>query len=252
MTRPIRIVAPFRPCPLEGDVQQATAGFDWIAAIQMMAHSAALACRCPVHVITDLEAALPVETLRYATTHRRLMLWTLEACARYLESDDFDRDTVMLDCDQLIFQDLAPFFGGNVDLGLLVRPTHKHKNTWKKVLNGVQFWSLRGKPQLAAFYRAALARAEAMSDDLIRWGGDTAAIRDLIEPVELGLYRRAGVAVHLMDYNRVLAALSEEQIDGMRRGIAPVPVRAVLDFRYKRKLWMAQAYAMTIGALVTT
>lgn len=248
MKRSIRIVAPFRPCPLEADVQQVTANFDWTAAIQMMAHSATLACCCPVHVITDLETDLPVETLRYPTTHRRLMLWTLEACASYLESDDFDRDTVMLDCDQLIFDDLEPFFANNVDLGLLIRPTHRHKETWKKLLNGVQFWHVRGKPRLAEFYRQALARAEAMNDDLIRWGADTAAIREMIEPFDLGRHDRSGLSVHLMDYNRVLAALSEEQILGMSKGVAPIAWRPVLDFRYGRKRFMAQAYAMTIGA----
>ncbi len=252
MTSNIRCVAPFRPFPPEAEVQKDTADFDWIGAIQMMAHSATLACRCPVHVITDVDTELPVDTLKYVTTHRRLMLWTLEACLCFLESDDFDRDTVMLDCDQLIFQDLAQFFAPHVDLGLLVRPTHKHKDTWKKVLNGVQFWSLRGKPRLIAFYRDALARAEAMDDDMIRWGADTAALRDLIEPVEVGVVQRAGLSVNLIDYNRVLAALSHEQIVNMQQSIAPVPVRAVLDFRYRRKLSMAQAYAMTIGAMVTT
>ena len=87
------------------------------------------------------------------------MLWTLEVCLAYLSSTDFNRDTVMLDCDQLVFKDLRPFFAPGADLGLLVRPTPKHRDSWKQLLNGVQFWPLRGKARLIPFYEEALARA---------------------------------------------------------------------------------------------
>lgn len=246
-TRPLRLVAPFLPVPPESPHHQAMVDFDWMAAIRMLSHSAERACGVPVQVLTDHGAQLPVPSLTYATTHRRLMLWTLEVCLRYLESDDFDRDTVMLDCDQLVFEDLRRFFTPYVDLALLVRPTHKHQDTWKKVLNGVQFWSVRGKARLIPFYREALRRAEAMSEGLVTWGADTAAIRDLIEPVQLGLHERAGARVQLLNYDMVLEALSEDQIAQLARGVAPVPRRPVLDFRYKRKLHMAAVYALTVG-----
>lgn len=252
MRQPIRLVAPFLPLPAENDHHKALADFDWFGAIRMLSHSAEVACGVPVQVITDVDASLPVPCLRYPTSHRRLMLWVLEVCVRYLESDDFDRDTVVLDCDQLIYQDLAPFFRPNIDLGVLVRPTHKHKDTWKKVLNGVQFWSVRGKQRLGVFYREALARAERMSDNLITWGADTEALRSLLEPVSAGgLQHRFGARVEMIDYARVLEAFSQAQIDGLQQGTAPIPLRAVTDFRYRRKVWMRQAYEMTLAKAVT-
>ena len=44
MTDAIRIVSPFRPLPLESPHHQALEGFDWIAALRMMARSAAASC----------------------------------------------------------------------------------------------------------------------------------------------------------------------------------------------------------------
>lgn len=248
---PIRLVAPFLPLPPESVHHQALEGFDWMGAIRMLSHSAEVSCGVPVQVITDSDADLPMPCFKYPTTHRRLMLWTLEACVKYLESDDFDRDTVMLDCDVLIYQDLARFFSVNVDLKVLIRPTHKHKDTWKKILNGVQFWNVRGKQRLAAFYRDALTLAEQMNDGLITWGADTEALRQLLEPVDVGLYQRHGLRVEMLDYVRVMEAFSQDQIDGLKAGIAPRPIRAVTDFRYARKRFLRQAYEMTIGRAVT-
>jgi hypothetical protein len=246
--KPIRLVAPFLPLPVENHHHKELEGFDWVDAIRMLSRSAERSCGVPVEVITDVDADLPLPCLRYQTTHRRLMLWVLEVCVRYLESADFDRDTVVLDCDQLVYSDLRPFFAANADLGVLIRPTHQDKDTWKKVLNGVQFWSLRGKKRLAHFYREALSRAEQMGDELVKWGADTEALRQLLEPVSLGMHTRGGVRVHMIDCDRVLEALSQEQIEGLQRGVAPRQLRPVTDFRYLRKVWMRQTYEMTVPA----
>lgn len=248
--RPIRLVAPFLPLALENEHHQALSGFDWCDAIRMLSHSAQIACGQPVQVITDVTADLPLPALRYQTTHRRLMLWTLEACLRYLDSPDFDRDTVCLDCDQLIGQDVSRFFSPQADLGLLIRPHLRTRDTWKKVINGVQFWSVRAKSKLIAFYRAALARAEQMSEDLLQWGADTQALRELIEPVSIGLHERVGLRVHLIDDARVSRALTQEQIDAMQHGIAPRFTHAVMDFRYRRKQHMRRVYEMSVLAQV--
>lgn len=248
--RPLRLVAPFLPLPPENEHHRDLIGFDWLEAIRMLSHSADVACGVPVQVLTDTDAEMPLPCLRYPTTHRRLMLWVLEVCLRYLESRDFDRDTVVLDCDQLIYQDLSPFFSPRVDLGMLIRRRQAHQDTWKKVLNGVQFWSVRAKTQLALFYREALARAEQMDEPLLTWGADTQAIRALLEPIAIGLVERHGVRVEMMDYTRVLQPLSQDQIDALQRGIAPQPFRAVMDFRYRRKVWMRATYEMTVSKAV--
>lgn len=246
MRRPIRLVAPFLPLPASRAHHEGLAAFDWLDSIGMLSHSAELACGVPVQVITDVEADLPLPCLRYRTAHRRLMLWVLEVCACYLESDAFDRDTVCLDCDQLIHLDLAGAFVSRVDLGVLLRLRLQHRPTWKKVINGVQFWAVRAKVRLAAFYRAALAAAETMSDELIQWGADTEALRVLLEPMSLGLHQRHGLRAQMIDATRVSQPLSQQQIDGMARGQRPRPLAAVTDFRYRRKLFMRQFFEMAI------
>lgn len=243
----MRVIAPFLPLPPENIHHQAMADFDWIGATRMMMDSVTRSCRCPVHVVTDVSVHLPLPALQYPTRHRRLMLWVLESYIKYIESTDFDQDTVVLDCDQLVYANLSQFFVPHADLGLLIRPTHKHRDTWKKLLNGVQFWSVRGKERLLDFFQRALVEAEGLSDDLIRWGADTAAIRNLIEPIQLGMQDRAGIRLNLMEYSRVLEALSEDDITRLRKGIAPRPLRAVMDFRYQRKLHMRQVYEMTVA-----
>lgn len=258
-TKGIRVVAPFRPFPPESDLHQelAARAFDWVAAIQMLFHSVRLACQCPVHIVTDARTDLPVPSLKYTTTHRRLMLWTLEACLRYLESADFDRDTVMLDCDQLVYRDLARFFTPGVDLGVLVRPTAKHAS--RKVgdgmplLNGVQFWAHAGKERLVAFYQKAIEVAATLSEDLLRWGADQEAVLALLRPMSgPGLTTRTGVKVRFINYEEVLEALSTDQIRWLREGRMPFPSRAVLDFRWKRKQFMGDVYRATIlaGAVI--
>lgn len=248
MTRGIRIVAPFRPFPPESALHKELQAFDWTAAIQMMAHSAGLACHCPVSVITDVDYAAPIPALQYVTMTRRLMLWTLEVARCYLESDDFDRDTVSVDVDQLLYRDLAPGFARGVDLTVLIRPTAKHQaeTRGQPLLNGVQWWALKGRDRLVAFYRAAEALAATLPEGTIRWGADTEAVRQLLEPLELGLHERAGLRVRMIDAATVIEALSEQQIRGLADGQLPWPSRAVLDFRWKRKPYMRAAYAATI------
>lgn len=244
MTRGLRIVAPFRPFQPESVWHQHTHAFDWIDAIRMMRDSAIRVCRCPVHVLTDVDTVLPVETLQYVTTERRLMLWTLEVCLRYLDSDDFDRDTVMLDCDQLVFHDLSRWFTPRVDLGLLVRSEPKYAVEFP-LLNGVQFWARRGKDKLVAFFQRALDLARTLPEPLLVWGADTEAIQRLIAPIEVGIHRRAGLRVRLIESSDVLETFSSHQIQALHDGALPRPVRAVCDFRALRKRYMRPVYEAT-------
>lgn len=248
--RGIRIVAPFRPFAPESQLHRELDGFDWSAAIRMLAHSAQLACHCPVSVLTDVDTDVPIQAYKYATRQRRLMLWTLDVAACYLESDDFDRDTVMVDVDQLIYRDLAPWFTRDVDLVVLIRPTEKHQaaSLGQPLLNGVQWWAVRGRERLAAFYRSALARAQTLPDETIQWGADTEAVRLLLEPLEVGIHDRAGLRVRMLNADDVLEALTEQQIAWLRQDRMPWPRRAVLDFRWKRKPYMRAVYDATILA----
>lgn len=244
--RGIRVIAPFRPFAPESVLHKGLSDFDWIDAIRMMRHSAELAGQCPVHVITDVDTDLPVPTLKYHTTHRRLMLWYVEVVLRYLESADFDRDTVMLDSDQLVYGNLAPWFTPGVDLGVLIRPTPKHTVMGQPVLNGVQFLAVKGRDCLVDFYRRMLDLAQTLPEDSLVWGADTEALRLMLEPLSLGLHERAGARVHMIDFSSVLEAMNTQQIQWLREGRMPRPARAVLDFRYRRKEFMRPVYEATI------
>jgi hypothetical protein len=246
----IRVVAPFRPFPPESGHHLSLQDFDWMEALQMMAHSAAISCRCPVHAITDVDTELPIASLRYETKERRLMLWTLEACIRYLQSNDFDRDTVMLDVDQLIYRDLAPFFHKRVDLGVLIRPQEKHAKTGAQpMLNGVQFWRRESQTALVKFYKKALDLAKTLPEERIVWGADTDALLMLLQPLDVTAKDRSGVTVRMFDSSLVLESFSTPVHQAMmERGEPPWPEKAVLDFRSQRKRAMPKVYRATYGA----
>ena len=253
MTHKIRVVAPFRPFPPEAPHHQELAAFDWMDAIEMLSRSVQLSCGVPVQILTDADTELPCATLQYATTQRRLMLWSLEVSACYLESDDFDRDTISLDCDQLVYQNLARWFSTGAGLGLLYR-THPPKGDAASfpILNGVQWWALRAKSALAAFYRRALEVAETLPEEQIVWGADTTALVRLLEPLEVGIIYRAGLTVHLIDSSEVIRALSTVDIRHLESGRWFMPLPAVLDFRNLRKPYMRPVFDATIGAAMTS
>ncbi len=254
MTRGLRVVAPFRPFPPEAVHHRALPAFDWIDAIRMMADSAARAGMPLVQVITDVDTDLPVPCLHYVTHERRLMLWYLEIAACYLESDAFDRDTVLVDADQLIYQDLAKWFAKDADLGILVRTrAPKGDRLQLPILNGVQFFAHRGKPRLAAFYREALARAQTLPEPLLVWGADTVALAQLLAPLDIGRQTRGDLQVQLIDSNHVLTALSATHVRWLEAGKFErfLQVHPVLDFRGQyRKGFMRAVYEATILARV--
>lgn len=245
----LRIVAPFLPLPLEAPHHVELADFDWIAAFRMLSESTRIACGVPTEAITDVSADLPVASLKYATSHRRLMLWVLEVCACYLESDDFDRDTVALDVDQLVYGNLARWFAPRIDLGILVRKTPKGA-PGLPILNGVQFWSHRGKARLGPFYRQALAVAETLPEADIVWGADTIALDRLLAPLDRGLQYRAGLTVRLIESDDVLHALNSSQLRHLEAGKMRPPASDVLCFRNLRKPFMRAVFEQTIAATV--
>lgn len=254
MVKGIQVVSPFFPLPIEGGThrQLAMEGFDWHKAVAMMVQSAQEACECPVHVITDTSASLTVPMLRYKTKSRRLMVWSVEVCLRFLESRDFDRNTVMLDCDQLVYGNLRKWFrkryevNADVDLGVLVRPHGKHVEPGgEPLLNGVQFWHHAGKDRLIGFYRRCLEVVQALPEHRIEWGGDTDALRMLIEPIELGIVERSGITVQMWPASAILEDWSSSHTAMIEAGEVPLIRHHVLDFRALRKRYMAKMFHAT-------
>lgn len=246
----VRFVLPFRPFVAEAPHHQELAAFDWIAAIRMLIES--LQRTHPgaeVHVLTDVDTDLPLPTLQYATTSRRLMLWNLEVCAAFLRSADFDRDTIVLDSDQLVYGDLTRWLAPQMDLGICIRKTPKNA-PGLAILNGVQFWVHRGKTRLPRFYERALEVARDLGDEAIVWGADTIALERLLDPLDLGLWYRGDLRVRLIDSNEVIEALNAAQIRHLEAGKMRPPFRPVLDFRNTRKVHMAEVYRQTIAEAV--
>jgi hypothetical protein len=203
--------------------------------------------------LTDVSTPLDVPALRYRTSSRRLMIWTIEVCLKYLRSHDFDRNTVMLDVDQLIFGHLRKWFkkGSGVDLGVLVRPHGKHLEPGgEPLLNGVQFWHRSGRTRLVAFYERVLATAQQLPAHRVEWGGDTDALRLLIEPIELGIVERHGLTVQMWPADHILESWSSMHTAMLESGDVPSVRHAVLDFRSLRKRYMAAMYQATHEAVL--
>lgn len=251
MVRGLRIVAPFKRFAAECGTHQLLEreGFDWDAAIAMMMETARATNEdCPVHVLTDLDEPITVPALRYATSAPRLMVWAIEVCLQYLQSEDFDRNTVMLDCDQLVFGDLRQWFKKNppVDIGVLVRPHGKHLQPGgEPLLNGVQFWHHAGRDRLIAFYQRCLEVVQQLPEHRIAWGGDTDALRALIEPIEIGIVERSGASVQMWPAEDVLESWSSMHTEILEAGQVPKVRNAVLDFRAMRKRYMAAMYQVS-------
>lgn len=242
----MQVVSPYRPFPPESKHHQVLGVFDWIGACRMMAASVEATCHCPVHVITDVDTDLPVPAWQFETTERRLMLWMLDISLRFLESDRFDRDTVMVCPDVLVYGDLSKYFRG--DLGLIVRLGEKFQAKQKTFINGTQWWAIRAKPRLIEFYRQALDVAKTLPASCITWGADTESIRLLVQPMCEGLVKRAGLTIQMVPYERVMTAFPSSAIDHLQgRRLAAWPTVPLMDFRARRKLYMRAFYDATYG-----
>ncbi len=234
MMKPLRVVSPYRPFAPESHAHALLGPFDWVGALEMLTESVTRSNRCETVPITDVDTDLPMRAFQYRTTARRLMIWILEVSLCYLRSGDFDRDTVMLSPDLLVFKDLRPWMGEY--LGILMRtgfPDHP-------ILNGVQFWPHAKKAEIVAFYADALAIAQTLPENFIRWGGDTEPLRRLLAPLAPGpVVRNGRVIAHLLEAKRIMQPFTTSMANALTHGYeVPAPVMAVLDFKYTRKRYM--------------
>lgn len=204
----MRVVTPYRPFAPESPSHRRLGEFDWVDAICMLRESAFRACGVEVCAITDVDTALPVPTFHYRTEYRRLMPWIVEVANCYVQSDDFDRDTVMVSPDVLVFGDLSRWFG-DYDLGLLAR-----RNPKKPMLNAVQFWPHARRTNLRALYRMVAADVGRLTPKELRWGGDTTPFTRLFGPVWPDTTVRvpgAGI-VRYLDSELVMSPMEKEMI----------------------------------------
>ncbi len=239
------VVSPYRPFVPESVAHLRLGPFDWIEALQCSQASAREGGGATAtFAITDVDTDLPVPTLHYVTRHRRLMLWILEVALRYLESDDFREDTLLLSPDVLMFKPIQPWF--RADLGVVVRLRPKYVD--RPVLNSVQLWQVAAKTRLVAFYQRALAHAEALPEDRLRWGGDTDPFIAFLSPLTSGVVRRAGVSVHCMEELGIMGWPTRGDVVRLDHGLPPSrPTLPFIDFKYLRKHDLARYYRATRG-----
>jgi len=237
----MRIVACYKPFKPESDIHRALP-FDWIGALRMLSESAEAKSGLKVYALTDETTTVPVPAFRYASRETRLMLWILDVWAQYLASDDFYDDTILLSPDMLVLDDLRRHVQP-ADLGILLRTNEKFSEVMP-LLNGVQFWRHSGKSELATFFRMVHARAAKMPETLVRWGADTQAMVDLLEPLRVGYSYRHGLKVYGYDASSILRPLRAVDVRRMESGKPPKPMtEPILDFRAMRKDHMARYYA---------
>lgn len=247
----MRFVSPYRPFAPESIEHLRLGEFNWNAALKMSMLSVE-AVYGPGHwvAITDVDTALPVPAMKFQTTHRRLMLWILEICLRYLESGEFDQDTVMMSPDVLLFGKVGQFFQG--DLGLVVRLQQKFVDSGRVILNSCQFWRHKSKTHLVDFYKRALAIAETLPDNRIRWGADTDPLIHLLSPITSeGLRLRDGLWVNFINETDVMDSVSEEEVAALDYGIFQrVSSLPICDFKYRKKVAMSAYFKATVGRRV--
>lgn len=240
--RGLRVVTPFRPFAPESREHLALGPFDWPGAIAMLRESVRRSNQCETVTITDAETTVPGPMFQYATRESRLMLWILEVSLCYLAGPHFDRDTVMISPDSLVFCDLRPWFAG--DIGMVVRPDHRER----PLLNGLQWWPLEGRDKLVHLHERALAMAKQLPDDVQTWGADTVPFLKLLKPLYAGCGpRKSGIVANLVESRHVLHPLTSQTIAALETGGQVDPPPAVVDFRFLRKQHMRAYYDATIG-----
>ncbi len=241
----MRVVTPYRQQAPESAAHRKLGPFDWGAAIEMLTTSVQLACGCETVALTDQTTPMEGQHIRFETEEPRLMLWLLEVCLNYLRSEDFDRDTVMLSPDTLVFKDLRPWF--KADLGVIIRSGEKYQD--KPMLNGAQFWRVSAKTALVDFYARALALGRQCSENELRWGADTTPLLALLQPFRAGPMERNGLHAFGLESTLVFRTIRTSELGDLLNGQRPAwPVVPIVDFKAGRKKAMLAYYHATIGA----
>lgn len=236
----MKFVTPYRKFRPESFQHERLGRFDWIGAMSMLAFSARASNECETYALTDRQTKTGIAAHRYETQSTRLMLWILEVTWRYLSSADFDQDTVFISPDMLVMRPMRGWFG-KFDLGLMYR---EHPKFPCPVLNSVQLFCRKKQGKLADFYAAVFETAQTLPEKSLTWGADTEAIYRAIEPAELGLNRRHGLRVQMIDSKDLTCWPAPPWWRNNVTIASPI-----VDFKGTRKLRMHEFFALTLGEL---
>lgn len=228
----MKLVSPYRVIRATTKCHEhlAAIGFDWVRALEMLAHSAKKYSKAETFAITN--QTLRVPHYAYQTREESLMIWILEISLAYLRSDDFDQDTVMISPDTLVLMDLKEKFCSTAwDLGVIVRP-----HPVVPILNFLQFWPHHAKEKLIRFYTRCLHIGQGLDHHEKKWGGDTTPLIELLEPVDYKMVDRAGMRVRMWAEREFISRVT------YRTKLIMPKIGTVVDFRYFAKKRMVEVY----------
>lgn len=228
-------------------VEHANVGpFDWVDALRML-RASGQRIGLETFAITTADSYLDVPAYVYPTTTDQLTVWIVEACLRYLESDDFDQNTAMLSPDMLVFKD--PFRWLTADLVMASRLDPKYVDAGRPLLFGAQLWAYKAKARLITLYRRVLDVARETAAAKGMWGADIAPFLSLLAPLKGCKTRRSGVSVTLVPYGGDwLASIGSAEIAQLECRETPSwPRSAVVDFKYKRKQFQRAYFDALLG-----
>ena len=228
----MKVISPFHKIvPYKEHHVELVGRFDWLDALRMLRKSAQMRSSCDTFVITD-DADFPLPHYRYRTEETYLMLWVLEVCLRYMESEDFDQDTVFVSPDSLVMGNLDIF--GGFDIAVSARPS-KLSN---RLMNGLQWWPLASRDKLLAMQRRALDIARGLPENDKLWGADTIPLLELLGPIEEGLHQNGELVVRVFPHPtlQTVNAVTMRKLEAGRR-INPHN-SLVHDFKYWNKVYM--------------
>ena len=237
----MKIVAPYRPMVSYTSlhIECARHGFDWIESLKMLRASGLARAGIETYAISDVE--LPVPHYRYPSKEQSLMIWMLEVSLSYLESEDFDQDTVLLGADSIV---LKPFdmFGG-FDIAITSRLPKFFANP---LMNGWQLWPIASKVGLIRLFRMALDIAHGLPDEEKAWGADTKPLIMLLGPIKPGDFIRSGMRVRIFP-PPMLMTLTISLMNKMRVGKKVAAGATTVDFKALAKLHMREYYEREFG-----
>jgi len=198
------------------------------------------ACGCETVALTDETTDFPMSAFRFPTSEPKLMLWILEVSLAYLKSEHFDRPTVFVSPDVLVLSDLRPYF--KADLTILVRTAEKYHE--RPIVNVMQWWPMSARERLIRFYQQALNVARVLPEESQKWGADSDAIRVLLEPLNLGVHKRSGLKVAMVEASSVVTPLSSGIMHALDAGESVgLPSATAIDFKCaNRKPYMARVW----------
>lgn len=226
---PYRCITPYMPFHVELD-----SGW-WVEALRMLRVSGQKRAGVETFALT-CDTNLPVPHYCYPTEEPLLMLWILEVSLAYMESEQFDQDTVFITPDALVIKSLDGLFSPKFDIAITRKPSPKF--IAHPLMNGLQFWPIASREKLIAFQRTALAMARTLDDEEKRWGADTTPLVRLLGPIEEGLYERSGMRVRIFPSLQVLRTIGSTELRQLEQGLIPEPRSVVMDFKTDRKQYM--------------